>query len=305
MRVYDEPNRLTPSLFNSPSLTIGVFDGFHIGHRHLIARLLTEAGDADSVVFTFRRHPKAVLGKTPPTSIMSLPHRLLHLERAGVDACVIADFEDLASMSASQFVNDILIKRIGIRTLVLGFDSAFGKDREGDAAFVRKNFPSIRVVSADPVKLDGILVSSSLIRRMILDGKIEDAAHLLGHPVSLYGEVLKGSGRGTSLGYPTANIFPENETLPPSGVYASVAILDDGSRHLSVTNIGVRPTFSEMERKIAEVHILDFDRLLYGTRIEVELHRFIREERKFADPSELIKQIERDIARIREEHNSR
>lgn len=299
MRVFDGLDRLTPSLFNSPSLTIGVFDGFHIGHRHLINRLLSEGGDA--VVFTFRTHPKTVLGKTQPTSIMSLPHRLLYLERAGIDACIIADFESMASMSATQFVREILIERIGVETLVFGFDSAFGRDRKGDASFVRKKFPSIKVVRTNPVELDGLLVSSSLIRRMILDGRIEDAAHFLGHPVSVYGEVVRGSGRGTSLGYPTANILPENETLPPSGVYASEAVLEDGSRHLSVTNIGVRPTFSDTEQKVAEIYILDFDRSLYGERIEVELNKFIREERRFADPSELIRQIEKDITRIRAE----
>lgn len=305
MRIYDGLDELKPLLFNSPSLTVGVFDGFHLGHRFLIERLLDESDKTggDSVVFTFRTHPKSVLTSNTPTSIMSFPHRLLYLRRAGVDACIVVDFNrEFASITAEQFVEEILIKRVGIRTLVLGFDSVFGKDRNGNADFVRKNYPSIKVVAVNVVKLNGLTISSSLIRRMIIEGRIEDAARLLGHPVSVYGEVVRGSGRGISLGYPTTNLIPENETLPPSGVYASKTILEDGSRYLSVTNIGVRPTFSDSGRTVVEVHILDFKGSLYGERIEVELHKFIRKERKFSSNDALISQIENDIQRIRTDY---
>jgi len=302
MRIFKGMYSLHPSRFKNPVVTIGVFDGFHLGHRLVVETLIKRAkrDEGESVVLTFQTHPKAFLSGSAPKQIMSLPHRLLCLERAGVDTCIVTKFDrSLAVMSSARFVEEVLISKIGVKGLVLGFDSSFGKNNEGNADFVRKNYPQIPVTLCDKVTVGGITPSSSLIRELIIAGKIKDAAQLLGHPVSFYGEVVEGSKRGAALGFPTANIIPDNEALPPAGVYGGETILADGSIFPSIVNVGIRPTFEDTTNTIIEVHILDFSRTLYGEKIEVELHEFIRKERKFKTDAELSSQIRTDIEKFK------
>ncbi|MCX7703425.1 MAG: riboflavin biosynthesis protein RibF [Planctomycetota bacterium] len=298
MRIIEGLQALSPSYFKNPSVTIGVFDGFHLGHRRVIESLVEEARllRGESIVLTFKSHPKSVLRGSPPAQIMSLPHRLLYFERAGISSCIVMEFDrTLAVMSAQEFVEDVLIKRIGVKSLVLGFDSSFGRNGEGTADFVARVYPQVAVVRCAKVEVDGVVPSSSLIRRPIIGGRLDEAKRLLGHSVSLYGEVVKGRGRGRALGFPTANIIPDNEALPPSGVYASRVLLGSGESFGSIANVGVRPTFSENTPLVVEVHIFDFSRCIYGEKIEVEILKFIREECRFKSSEELISQIHSDI----------
>lgn len=286
-------------------VSIGVFDGVHLGHQAILAanvRQSAERGLRPSVV-TFRHHPKQVLLGRAPRTLTSLPHRLELFRRAGIEHTLALAFdEELRETPAEVFVRRILEGALGARHYVLGFDSKFGRNREGGPELLQRLGYPVDVVPQ--VVVDKRAVSSSAIREAVELGDLEGAARMLGRPVSVLGRVVRGDALGRTLGFPTANLDLEHELHPPPGVYACRARLLDGDVHPrpAVTNIGVRPTVgggTPAEPRI-EVHLLDFEGDLYDQSLEVEFARALRPERRFEGMEELRAQIGRDVAAARE-----
>jgi riboflavin kinase/FMN adenylyltransferase len=298
---------LAAETFTAPVATIGVFDGVHLGHRRVLETAKSYARElgGDLVVVTFDVHPRAVtVGRAPPL-VTSLPHRLILLERQGVSATVVLHFDEtLREMSAERFVDEVLVARIGVRVLVLGHDSHFGKDRRGDFELATKLLAprGVRVARVEPVRLDdGRIVSSSAIRDAVLRGDFAAGEELVGRPPALYGTVVRGDGRGRTLGYPTANLDLAGELRPSRGVYGASVELD-GRALPALVNIGGRPTFHPEgdAADTVEVHVLDWTGDLYGRALEVRLFGRMRDERRFSGAEELKAQIARDVATMRE-----
>jgi len=292
---------------------VGVFDGFHLGHAKIIETLRAESRrlGVRSCVLTFRTHPRGVVTDDSPALVTSFEHRLVLLERAGVDAVVGVDFTaDLAAMTARDFIERVARDGLGARALVVGHDASFGASREADASGIREiaSEAHIQATVVGPVLVDGEPVSSTRVRERILKGDLPGAERLLGRRVSVLGRVVTGRGIGRTLGFPTANLDVHHEVRPPHGVYATWAIFEDmgGERLASVTNVGFSPTFveegapeGEPERRI-EVHLLDAPPGdLLGRVIEAEFVKGLREERRFASDAELSAQIARDAAEAR------
>jgi riboflavin kinase / FMN adenylyltransferase len=303
MRVHRGFDALAPGHFRRPVATIGVFDGIHLGHRAVIdcTRDLARELDGESVVVTFDIHPRAVVKGRAPRSITSVAHRLVLLERSGLDHAVVLPFTDeVKSISAGEFADRVFLRGMGVKGLVLGFDSRFGKDRRGDLEFVTEwaRGHDVVVRSAPPVFIDGKPISSSVIRDAIAAGEHDHAQALLGRPVAVYGTIVPGSGRGREIGFGTANIDLAGELSPPTGVYAAWARFR-GSWQPALVNIGTRPTFEDDDAAvIVEVHVPGIDERLHGEEMEVQFVQRIRDEERFPDVNALIAQIERDRAEL-------
>ncbi|MCF6158054.1 MAG: bifunctional riboflavin kinase/FAD synthetase [wastewater metagenome] len=293
-----------PGELHYPVATLGVFDGVHRGHQKIIDRVRQHAMEkkGESVVITFNRHPKTVIENRIPSFITSLEHRLTLFDQMGVDYAVVLNFNrELAHMSAEDFIHEILVDWLGVKCVILGFDCRFGKNRKGDITLVRKlsDKYGFEVYECPPVFHNNQIISSTAIRQAILEGALERAEEMLGRPVSILGTVVRRSGRGRTLGYPTANVHPHHEVRPPRGVYGTKIHWAD-KEYLALTNIGLRPTFtkeplvSEDGDLEIEVHILDFQDSLYGKDIEVQFLFKIRDEISFKTETELKTQIERD-----------
>lgn len=305
MRRLHGIGELDPGRFHRPVATIGVFDGMHRGHRHVVEHLRAMADrlHGEAVVLTFDTHPRAVLEGAAPRRILSVPHRLLLLERLGMDAAVVLPFDDeMRRMSYERFTRDILVARLGIIGFLFGYNGTFGMGGEGSFERLKPLAAELgfAVEEAPPITLDGAPISASRIRDAIERGNLQEAEAMLGRVVALYGRVVEGDGRGRSLGFPTANIDPEGEILPPRGVYQVIATIR-GEHYAAVANIGTRPTFEKQTTPAApvlEVHVpgLDFD--FYGERIEVEIVRKLRDERRFPSREALIRQIQEDVSSL-------
>ena len=286
-------------------VTVGVFDGLHLGHVSILERLAdAKASHAlPAVCVTFSVHPRAVLKGEAPRQILSLDHRLELLAHHGVDDAVVIEFSPaFAGTEPEAFVELLLVRRLGVRELVIGHDTAIGKGRRGDAGFLaaagrRYGF---RVVAVGGVIVNGEVVSSTGVRQAIAEGDLERAERLLGRPMSLLGTVVHGDGRGAQIGFPTANLEVRSEAFPPFGVYAVTARTAAGDLP-AVMNYGLRPTFHQDESHgVFEIHVLDrHDLQLYGQRVEVFLHEQLRREQRFASVEDLKAQIGRDVERAR------
>lgn len=305
--VFDS-RRLAPPTHGAV-VSIGVFDGVHVGHRATLAANVARArelGLAPSVV-TFRRHPKRVLLGRAPRTLTSLEHRLELFARAGIEQCLALEFDEaLREMPAEEFIRVHLIEGLRAREFVLGFDSKFGLDRRGGPELLRALGYPVHVV--DEVRVAGRAVSSTAIREAIELGDLTAAAAMLGRPVSVLGRVIHGDARGRGIGFPTANLDLHHELHPPVGVYACRAWRLDraeasGPRGLpAVANIGLRPTV-KTDAPVAptvEVHVLDFEADLYGERLEVAFVARLRDEMRFDGLEALRAQIARDVAVARE-----
>jgi len=243
------------------ALAIGNFDGVHLGHRELIreARMRAGASGTRAGVLTFEPHPAKVLGpKMAPHLLTPLDRKLALLEETGLDAAVVQPFDlDFARISARDFVDQLLLGKLGIGDAVVGPDFSFGKDRLGRVeqleAWLKAGGAHLFVVPM--VEVDGLGVSSSRIRELVLEGRMEAAARLLGRPYDLEGTVVPGVGRGHTLGFPTANVVPENELIPPNGVYA-VRVFAPSGVFAGATNLGRKPTFGEGLPFAVEVHLI-------------------------------------------------
>jgi riboflavin kinase/FMN adenylyltransferase len=287
-------------------VTVGVFDGLHLGHVSILERLADakRSHGLPAVCVTFSVHPRAVLKGEAPRQILSLDHRLELLARQGVDDAVVIEFSPgFAAVEPEAFVEQLLVRRLGVRELVIGHDTAIGKGRRGDAGFLatagrRYGF---RVVAVGGVTVNGEVVSSTGVRQAIAEGDLARAERLLGRPMSLLGTVVHGDGRGAQLGFPTANLEVRSEAFPPFGVYAVTARTAAGDLP-AVMNYGLRPTFHQDESHgVFEIHVLDrHDLQLYGQRVEVFLHEQLRREQRFASVEALKVQIGKDVERARE-----
>ncbi len=302
MVYYDLPPGKGP--FSRTVATIGNFDGVHLGHRAILSRVLSRARELDCqpVAVTFEPHPLKVLRPETPLPLLTTPSQKCRLlEEAGMAGVVVLPFTpEFANLPARDFVRQYFWERLGAREIVVGYDYRFGRDRQGSIELLKEMGKSlgftVQVVWA--VEVNGAVVSSSLIRAMLKLGKVEQAAQLLGRLYRVEGRVVQGKGRGAKLlGVATANIRPDNEILPASGVYA-VRAWREGVRYPAVANIGTCPTFDNQELSL-EVHLLDFSGELYGERLEVEFLARLREERRFPSLEDLAAQIRTDIANAR------
>jgi riboflavin kinase/FMN adenylyltransferase len=301
MQLIWELGSWTPEV--GTTLTIGVFDGVHLGHRHLIEELKREAAERGllSGVVTFRRHPQEVLApEAKLTFLTTLEERIDLIRSLGIELIVPLSFTtELAQLSARSFVS-LLQQHLRMQGLVLGPDFALGRGREGDAVALNALGQELgfSVTSVPYLRVGGQVVSSTTIREALSRGDVEAVSRLLGRYFSLSGAVVSGVERGRSLGFPTANIALEpGRALPADGVYIARAYID-GEIYMAVTNIGVRPTFGGGEWTV-EVYILDFHGDLYGRKLTMELVQRVRGEMYFATPEELKMQIERDVQRAR------
>jgi len=280
-------------------LTIGVFDGVHLGHKHLISRLKELAREQGvlSGVITFSRHPLEVLSpQTKLPSLTGLEQRITLLQDEGVDIVIPLPFTpQLASLSPKQFLG-LLKEYLKMKGLVIGPDFALGKDRQGDTSALRRlgQEMGFSVTVVPPMKIDGEVVSSTAIRQALAKGDMKRAQKLLGRPFSLQGRVVAGDKRGTTLGFPTANLEIEpGRALPAGGVYACRAYID-GRSYPAMTNIGSRPTFGGGPRLI-EAYLLGYNGDLYGRELAIDVIGRLRDEKKFDTAEQLKEQIAEDI----------
>ncbi|MEW6326227.1 MAG: bifunctional riboflavin kinase/FAD synthetase [Thermodesulfobacteriota bacterium] len=292
--------------FVNPAVTIGNFDGVHLGHQLLFKKVKeqAEATGGESVVITFDPHPVSVLRPQIGLKLISKCSKKLELiEKAGVDVLICIKFtRDFANTTAEEFVDDILWEKIGVKNLMVGYDYSFGRNRQGNIEFLREKGRQLgfSVTVVEPLYVDDIIVSSTKVRELIVAGDMVQVRRLLGRPYQMTGKVLVGKRRGGPvLGFPTANIeLAEDELCPGLGVYATQVIYK-GKSHDGVMNIGYNPTFGD-EHISAEVHVFDFSEDIYGQEIEVNLIERLRDEKKFANPEELIAQIKKDIEKANE-----
>ncbi|HXS49037.1 MAG TPA: bifunctional riboflavin kinase/FAD synthetase [Sphingomicrobium sp.] len=293
------PDRLKGSI-----LALGNFDGFHLGHQAVVSRAVARAFHERRpvIVATFDPHPvRFFKPDVPPFRLTSLDQREALFSHAGADAMLVFEFnERLRSTSAEDFVNELVAKRIGAAGVVTGDDFGFGKGRTGNVEVLRQ-LAAGRGIAAEavaPVVLDGVRVSSGRVREALIAGDIATATHLLTRDFTIEGAVEAGDARGRKLGYPTANLTLGDYQRPKYGIYAVRVTLEDGSERAGVASLGVRPTF-DPPQELLEAHLFGFDGDLYGRKIEVALHAFIREERKFDSVDALVAEMRDDEAKAR------
>jgi riboflavin kinase/FMN adenylyltransferase len=290
------------SLLRGPVyLAIGIFDGVHRGHQALIEEAQADAkkSGGTAVVMTFEPHPMMFFQRgEPPLRLSNPPHKELLLERQGVTHLAVLPFEaGRAGQTAEEFVSDLRAACRPLGGIVVGADWKFGKGRTGDVALLQK-LGGFEVDGIPAVTIDGEVISSTAIRLAVKSGDLAFAEKALGRPYAVFGQVVRGSGKGHQIGFPTANIDTAGYQLPPDGVYAARVILGEKSFD-GIANLGFRPTVSHDHQRVLEVHLFDFDGDLYGIDVEVEFLRFLRGEKKFASVDELRDQIARDIAAVR------
>jgi riboflavin kinase/FMN adenylyltransferase len=289
--------------FTKSVITLGNFDGLHLGHQELIRKVIRRAKElgAYSIVVTFRPHPLKILApeKCPP--LISIYEEKIRLfEKLGVDVLVKIPFTlEFSKMSPEDFVRNILCDMLGAREIYVGSNYRFGRGREGNITTLKamgEKF-GFTLREVEQVSLDGEVISSTKIRHLLRDGEVEHAARLLGRTYAITGIVVKGDGRGKGLGFPTANIAPKHSIIPAHGVYAVRLFVRD-KFYDGIANIGMRPTFDKNVLAV-EVHVFDFNEDIYGEEISLYFIGKIREEKKFDSADELILQIRADIETAR------
>ncbi len=291
-------------VFPATVVAIGVFDGIHLGHQFLLKKLFNSSPGTPKIILTFDPHPGVVMPrKNSSERIMSLEHRLNIFRKMGIDATIIQDFSDgFAKMPPEVFVSEVLNSINAIEVFV-GADFRFGSGRSGDAELLKKIGASqnININIIENKVVEGGPVSSTRIRELVTSGRLADARSLLGRPVSILGTVTSGRKKGRQLGFPTANIDPHQEVIPPMGVYAVKAEIGD-TLYNGVLNIGFNPTFfsengSQRKEPTIELHLIDFKRHLYNQNIEIYFMKRLRDEKRYSSEKRLKKQIEADIER--------
>ena len=289
----------------NPVLTIGNFDGVHKGHLALFGKVKERAESigGQSAVMTFDPHPaKVMMPENSPLLITPTHQKLKLIERAGIDVVFCLSFnKEFAAISAQDFVRTILVAKIGVKELVVGYDYAFGYAREGNISLLREMGDRLgfAVHVVEPVRLDHTLVSSTSIRKMVQEGNLSGAKDLLGRDYQICGKVVRGMNRGGKLlGFPTANLELVDELIPKKGVYA-VKVLVDDKTYYGLTNIGYNPTFGQGPFSV-ETHILDFSGDLLGKTVRVNFIERIRDEKAFETVKDLERQITQDVFRARE-----
>lgn len=292
------------------ALTIGNFDGVHLGHQQILRTVRERAGKSENsdhsglipAVLTFYPHPARVLRpQQAPPLLMTLPQRLAAFEYAGMRAAFVLEFDlNLAHLAPEEFARRYLVDTLRARAVLVGSNFRFGHKQAGDVNKLRElgSRLGFETEVVAPVVVDGTVVSSTAVRVALSEGRVEDANKLLGRPYALAGEIRTGTGMGSKLVVPTLNLATEQELFPKRGVYATEVLLD-GKPYRAATNVGVRPTFDGAATTI-ESHLLDFDETRTSGAMEVRFFHRLRDEQKFAGPGPLREQILRDIARARE-----
>lgn len=286
----------------STSAAIGNFDGVHLGHKEIISMIngIAERKSTRSCLLTFDPHPQKVLAGKDVSLIVPVKEKLLLLEQAGIDCAVSLKFtRELSQLSAEEFVENVLIKKLRIKDIVVGPDFMFGKNRSGNAGLLKEMGKKYGFEThvINPRKLGDEVISSSLIRQKIADGEIVKLNNLLGYEYFLRGTIVEGEKRGREIGFPTTNIDSKWELLPKPGVYATMAVLK-GTRYKSITNIGFRPTFGH-NKLLIETHLFDFSGSVYGEEIKVEFYQRLRDEKKFESVDDLIACIILDVEEVK------
>jgi riboflavin kinase/FMN adenylyltransferase len=304
MDVIHFPDDPRPARWTHPVLALGNFDGLHRGHRKILDRVRRVAGErgATSVVMTFDPHPPRVVrpDKAPPL-LMTNAQKLDALARAGLHGAAIVPFTvELSRWDPEMFVRAVLVDWLHVAEVWTGANFLFGHDRAGNFSLLRAlglryGFKAEKI---DPVRYKDFVVSSTRIRRLVAEGRVDEAGALLGHQYYIDGTAVRGSGRGRTIGFPTANLCSDNELMPPHGVYATMATID-GVVRPSVTNIGIRPTVDSSGRTTIETHLFGLDRELYGTTIRIGFVQRLRDERRFESVDALRAQIAADCSRAR------
>jgi len=281
------------------SITIGVFDGLHIGHKRLIESTINCAriNNTKSAMLTFTNHPLQILAPAySPPPLLNDNEKIDLLRDFGLDFLIMIPFnKQLSNQTPEKFINNFLLKQMNIKCVIAGYDFRFGKDAKGDLFLLRKlaSHYGFQVKVVDPVSLYGRIVSSTEIRELLLDGKIPLANQMLAREYSITGIVEKGCGRGKSLGFPTANLrMRDNKLLPKCGVYLARVNMND-KEMFGMLNIGKKPTFNSQSLTI-EIHIFNFNNFIYGQSLKISFICRLRSEKKFKSPEELKSQLIKD-----------
>ena len=307
MRIFRDLNDLAE--FKNSVVTIGTFDGVHMGHQKILKMLENEASsvDGESILFTFYPHPRMVVFPDSHNLklIQTIDEKIESLGHYGLDNVIIYPFtKDFSRLTAFEFIRDILVNRLKVKKLVIGYDHQFGRNREGNIEFLRESAEmfDFDVIEISAQEVDEVNVSSTKIRNSILEGDIDKANDFLGRCFRITGEVIKGNRLGRELGFPTLNLQLSNthKIIPADGVYAVEVELLNG-KHQGMMNIGSNPTVNNSDNleKKYEVHVFDFDKEVYGKNASILFHQFIRKEKTFDNLEELKSQIQEDEKSIR------
>ena len=283
-------------------LTLGVFDGLHLGHQLIMRTVVERAHEAGAVptVITFDPHPRAVLHpKSAPPLLQTFDQKIEGFGVLGIEQTIVVRFtKEFSNVRAEDFIKDVVMDRLHAREVYLGKGFAFGHNREGNIELLKRLGSELGFIAGEvpEVKFRGQRVSSSKIRELLARGQVNLARRMLGRPYGVEGRVERGSERGHKLGFPTANLHPHNRVIPRNGVYVTGTLID-GQWRRSVTNIGLRPTFGDASEPSVETFVLNWDGDLYGDVVRVRFLYRLRDERKFSSVDELTRQIKTDVAR--------
>jgi len=299
MKIFEDISACTD--LKNPVLTLGMFDGVHIGHQAIIQKLNQIAREigGESTLLTFEPHPRIVLGKdvNDLQLLTTLGEKISLLEKSGLDNLILHPFtKAFSQLGSKEFVENLLCNEIGVHTIVIGYDHHFGKNREGNFEQLQELSSELNfnLVKLEEIKTDGLHISSTQIRNALLNGNIQFALKGLGRNYSITGKVVHGDKIGRTLGFPTANLEVEKyKLIPKDGVYL-VKIHLQNEIHKGLLSIGTRPTVTNSNEKRVEVFIMDFDGEIYGEILTVELIQFIREDKKFGSIEELVEQMNKD-----------
>jgi riboflavin kinase / FMN adenylyltransferase len=289
------------------AVALGNFDGIHIGHQNLIKTMVYNAKKMKlkPSLLLFREHTKTILSKSLPTYITSIEQKIEIAESLGVEIIYIINFDKkLMELSPDEFIEEILLHKMRSKLIVVGYDYRFGYKAKGDVSYLEKlsNKLEFKLKVINPIKNDGVVVSSSNIRTLIKEGYFEEVETMLQRPYSILGKVIKGENRGSKLGFPTANIeLIDNYVIPKTGVYKTYTKVD-GKIYKSATNIGYNPTFNKENKTLKfETYILDFKENIYGKTIEIWFKKWLRDDMKFKNVEDLIEQMKSDIKEVAKE----
>ncbi len=300
MQVLRDINNLPQ--FKNSVITIGTFDGVHTGHREIISKITNTAKQKEgkSIIITFHPHPRHIITPDNPVYYLTtLEEKIKIMEQYQIDYVAVVPFSrEFSEINAVDYAENFLIKKFNPSVIVFGYDHKFGKDRSGDIHLLKSiaNKYSVSIEEISEHVIDNLTVSSSKIRKFLSDGNVRDANELLGYHYELTGHVVKGDQIGRRLGFPTANIYveDENKLIPGDGVYVTtVEIKNRSQNYHGLLSIGSRPTFNKTEKRI-EVNILDFNEVIYGETITIKLLEFLRKDKKFDSTADLIAAMEED-----------
>ncbi len=305
MKIYKDSSEFIKE--KKTVVTVGSFDGLHIGHQKILKKLIQLSKDINgtNVLLTFEPHPRSVIAKDFDLKILTtLDEKISYLEKFGIENLIVQNFTlEFSQMTSEEFMKEILVNDIDVSHIVIGHDHKFGKDRLGDEEKLKEfgrqyNF---NVTSVEAEVVDGQVVSSTKIRKALNEGNIDKVNLFLGRNYNISGKIIEGTKRGRELGFPTANIKLNNEkkAVPKNGVYVVSCILND-KNYFGIMNIGTRPTFENSNQTMFEVNLFDFNGNIYGEDIEVHFLKYIRDEKKFESKEDLINQIKQDIKKAKE-----